>query len=250
MSPAESAFLERAVVQLLFVSGRTFSLESLRDKLRELFLPHPEPTVRAAASVGGFELVQVLLRASGRLERLGLMLDVRGGTVRLSTTAVEPPALRDYFALLREELSPPSGAVGGNDGADPYEDTPLRGAALEVLACVAFKQPVGQMEINGYFGGVDKRTVVRRPHHLGLVDCRRGQGAEIGGGRTLWVTTPEFLRRFGLRDVGELRHRLDEEPLNGSVSLPEVPVCTAASREALDALDALHVQTGASTARI
>lgn len=54
MSPAEASFLERAVVQLLFVSGRTFSLDGLRDKLRELFLPHPDPTVRASASVGGF----------------------------------------------------------------------------------------------------------------------------------------------------------------------------------------------------
>lgn len=250
MSSAETAFLERAVVQLLFVSGRTFSLDSLRDKLRELFLPHPDPTVRAAASVGSFELVQILLKASGRLEKLGLMLDVRGGTVRLSTTAVEPPALRDYFSLLREELrgSPASGDGESESGEDAG---PLGEGALEVLACVAFKQPVGQMEINGYFGNVDKRTVVRRLQHLGLVDCRRGQGAEIGGGRTLWVTTPDFLRRFGLEDVGELRHRLEVEPSTGSGSLPEVPVAPVrapAPREALGA--ALHVQTGTSTARI
>ena len=38
MTPSESAFLERAVVQLLFVSGREYALESLRDKLRELFV--------------------------------------------------------------------------------------------------------------------------------------------------------------------------------------------------------------------
>lgn len=203
MSPAETAFLERAVVQLLFVSARTFSLDALRDKLREMFLPHPDAMVRASASVGGFELVQTLLRVSGRLEKLGLMLDVRGGTVRLSTTAVEPPALRDYFALLREDLrgSHP-GAGAETDGTDAG---PLDEGAMEVLACVAFKQPLGQMEVNGYFGNTDKRTVVRRLQHLGLVDCRRGQGTEIGGGRTLWVTTPEFLRRFGLQSVGELQ---------------------------------------------
>lgn len=209
MSPAETAFLERAVVQLLFVSGRTFSLESLRDKLRELFLPHPDATVRAAASVGGFELVQVLLKAGGKLEKLGLTLDVRGGTVRLTTAPVEPTALRDYFALLREELRE-APATGGSE-SDPYEDGPLGEGALEVLACVAFKQPVGQVEINGYFGGVDKRTVVRRLQHLGLVDCRRGQEIEIGGGRTLWVTTPEFLRRFGLNSASELHQVLNGE---------------------------------------
>ena len=214
MSPAESAFLERAVIQLLFASGRTFSLESLRDKLSELFLPHPDATVRAAASVGGFELVQVLLKASGRLERLGLHLDVRGGTVRLTTAPVEPPALRDYFALLREEMR--GTPAPGGDAAEPYGDGPLGEAALEMLACVAFRQPVGQVEINGYFGNVDKRTVVRRLQHLGLVDCRRGPGSETGGGgRTLWVTTPEFLRRFGLSSVGELRDALGA-PGNGS----------------------------------
>ena len=72
-------------------AGARFPWRALRDKLRELFLPHPEATVRAAASVGGFELVQILLKASGRLEKLGLMLDVRGGTVRLSTTSRGAP---------------------------------------------------------------------------------------------------------------------------------------------------------------
>ena len=62
MTPSESAFLERAVVQLLFVSGREFSLENLREKLRELFVHEPDATVRAAASVAGFELLQVLLQ--------------------------------------------------------------------------------------------------------------------------------------------------------------------------------------------
>ena len=62
MTSSESAFLERAVVQLLFVSGREFSLESLREKLRELFVHEPDATVRAAASVAGFELLQVLLK--------------------------------------------------------------------------------------------------------------------------------------------------------------------------------------------
>ena len=58
MTPSESAFLERAVVQILFVSGREFSIEGLREKLRELFVQEPDATVRAAASVGSFELLQ------------------------------------------------------------------------------------------------------------------------------------------------------------------------------------------------
>ena len=89
-TPSESAFLERAVVQLLFVSGREFSLESLREKLRELFVQEPDATVRAAASIGGFELLQALLKTTQKLEKLGLRLDIRAGSVRITTAEVRP----------------------------------------------------------------------------------------------------------------------------------------------------------------
>lgn len=48
---------------------------------------------------------------------------------------------------------------------------PLSTTGLEVLACVAFKQPLFLPELNGCFS-IDKRSVVLRLHHLGLVDCR------------------------------------------------------------------------------
>ena len=103
MTPTDSAFLERAVVQLLFVSGREFSLEGLREKLRELFVQELDATVRSAASVGGFELLQVLLKTTQKLEKLGLRLDIRAGSVRITTAEVRPPSLRDYFATLAEQ---------------------------------------------------------------------------------------------------------------------------------------------------
>jgi chromosome segregation and condensation protein ScpB len=196
MTPVEIAFLERAVVQLLFVSGRTFSLETLREKLRELFVAEPDAAVRAAASVGGFELLQVLLRAGQRLEKLGLKLNIRAGAVRLTTAEVRPAALRDYFAALHEECSD----VRTNADSPDSDDGPLGQNGLEVLACIALKQPVGQTEINGYFTA-DKRAAVRRLQALGLVDCRRTQET---GGRTVWTTTAEFLRRFGLESAEEL----------------------------------------------
>ena len=103
MTPSESAFLERAVVQLLFVSGREFSIEGLREKLRELLLQEADSSVRAAASVGGFELLQVLLKTTQKLEKLGLRLDMRAGGVRITTAEVRPPALRNYFAALADQ---------------------------------------------------------------------------------------------------------------------------------------------------
>ena len=199
MTPSETTFLERAVVQILFVSGREFSIEGLREKLRELFVQEADATVRTAASVGSFELLQVLLKTTQKLEKLGLRLDMRAGGVRITTAEVRPPALRSYFAALAEQTKLDAASAG--DGQE--EDGPLSTTGLEVLACIAFKQPLSMVEINGYFS-TDKRSVVHRLQHLGLVDCRTaGQN-----GRTVWMTTGEFLRRFNLQSPTDLERLL------------------------------------------
>lgn len=200
MNSSEAAFLERAVVQLLFVSGREIPIESLREKLRELFVQEPDAAIRAAASVGSFELLQVLLKTTQKLEKLGLRLDMRAGGVRITTAEVRPPALRNYFMALTEQAKAdrPGGAADGQEG-----DGPLSTTGLEVLACVAFKQPLSMVEINAYFS-TDKRSVVHRLQHLGLVDCRTA--AETG--RTVWMTTGEFLRRFNLQSPADLERLL------------------------------------------
>ncbi len=205
MTPSENTFLERAVVQILFVSGREFSIEGLREKLRELFVQEPDATVRAAASVGSFELLQVLLKATQKLEKLGLRLDMRAGGVRLTTAEVRPPALRNYFAVLAEQIK--TERANGQEGQEE-EDGPLSTTGLEVLACIAFKQPLSMVEINGYFS-TDKRSVVLRLQHLGLVDCRTAGK----NGRTVWMTTGEFLRRFNLQSPSDL-----ERLLSGSLA--------------------------------
>ena len=196
MTPSEATFLERAVVQLLFVSGREFSIEGLREKLRELLVQEPDATMRAAASVGSFELLQVLLKTTQKLEKLGLRLDMRAGGVRITTAEVRPPALRQYFAALAEQIKTEQSGGAADQGE---EGGPLSTVGLEVLACIAFKQPLSLSEINGYFTS-DKRSVVLRLQHLGLTDCRTAGE----NGRTVWVTTSEFLRRFNLQSPADL----------------------------------------------
>ena len=139
MTPSESAVLERAVVQMLFVSGREFSIEGLREKLRELFVQEPDATMRAAASVGSFELLQVLLKATQKLEKLGLSLDMRAGGVRITTAETRPSSLRHYFAALTDQARAEQTAAAGS----PEEvDGPVSTTGLEVLACSAFRQPL------------------------------------------------------------------------------------------------------------
>ena len=200
MTPNESAFLERSIVQILFVSGREFSIESLREKLRELFVQEPDATVRAAASVGSFELLHVLLKTTQKLEKLGLRLDMRVGGVRITTAEVRPPALRSYFTALAEQIK--TERTSGSKDQEEAEG-PLSTTGLEVLACIAFKQPLSLAEINGYFS-TDKRSVVHRLQHLGLVDCRTAGE----NGHTVWMTTGDFLRRFNLQSPADLERLL------------------------------------------
>ena len=207
MTPSESAFLERAVVQILFVSGREFSVVGLRETLRELLVQEADSSMRAAASVGSFELLQVLLKTTQKLEKLGLRLDMRGGGVRITTAEVRPPALRNYFAALAEQARAERSGADTSQAADE-EAGPLSATGLEVLACIAFKQPLSLAEINGYFSG-DKRSVVLRLQHLGLVDCRTAGET----GRTVWMTTGEFLRRFNLQSPVDLERLLSSGEL-------------------------------------
>ena len=91
-------------------------------------------------------------------------------------------------------------------GAHAPRITELTPAALEVLACVAFKQPVSQSEIDRLFGDVDKRHLVFVLREAEMVEEFVGDK-----GRLLFATTGKFLRHFGLANVGELKVALQDE---------------------------------------
>jgi segregation and condensation protein B len=76
----------------------------------------------------------------------------------------------------------------------------LTQAALETLAVIAYRQPVTRARVSAIRGvGVDgvMRTLISR----GLVHDV-GTDPDSGGG--LYATTPLFLERLGLRDLGDL----------------------------------------------
>jgi segregation and condensation protein B len=74
----------------------------------------------------------------------------------------------------------------------------LTTATLEVLACIAFKQPISQAEIDHLFDA-DKRGLV-----VPLRDLKLVEEFASSDGRLRFATTAEFLQRFGLASVGEL----------------------------------------------
>jgi len=85
----------------------------------------------------------------------------------------------------------------------------LSQAAREVLAIIAFKQPVTKPQIEAV-RGVDSSATVQLLVEKELVEAV-GQ-AEAPGRPTLYAVTNRFLRHFGLKSVEELM--ADKEPEN------------------------------------
>lgn len=85
----------------------------------------------------------------------------------------------------------------------------LSAPALETLAIIAYRQPVGRAEIEE-IRGVGAGGVLRTLQERGLVDVV-GR-AETLGRPLLYGTTPEFLGHFGFRSLADLP-RPDELPV-------------------------------------
>jgi len=85
----------------------------------------------------------------------------------------------------------------------------LSGPALETLAIIAYRQPIGRVEIE-YVRGVGSSGVIRTLQDRGLIDVvGRGEGL---GRPLLYGTTRKFLEHFGFRALDDLP-RPDELPI-------------------------------------
>jgi len=77
----------------------------------------------------------------------------------------------------------------------------LSTAALEVLAILAYRQPVGRAEVEE-IRGVSSAGVLRLLQERGLLEV---SGRSEGLGRPLlYATTPQFLEYLGLGDLADL----------------------------------------------
>jgi segregation and condensation protein B len=82
----------------------------------------------------------------------------------------------------------------------------LSAAALETLAIIAYRQPIGRAEIEE-IRGVGAGALLKSLNERGLIDVvGRGEGL---GRPLLYGTTPSFLEQFALRHLEELP-RADE----------------------------------------
>jgi segregation and condensation protein B len=161
---------------LLFASDAPLSAEDLARGEEEL-------------DVGGVEAAVEALRAE---------YDARGRAFQVYRIA------GGYQLLTRPEYSP---------HLERFETVPtsarLSGAALEVLAIIAYRQPIGRSEIEE-IRGVGSSHVLRSLQEVGLIEVvGRGEGL---GRPLLYGTTPRFLEHFGFGSLDELP-RPDELPV-------------------------------------
>ncbi len=137
----------------------------------------PEPQVRRELRRYAEELASA---------ELGFVVEEVAGGFRL----VVLPALAQQLAPL---LSPP-----------PLPN--LSGAALEVLAIIAYRQPVTRAEIEAMRGGSAGTVVTLQERELIKVVGR----ADAVGQPLLYATTERFLLEFGLRSLSDLPALLAE----------------------------------------
>lgn len=97
--------------------------------------------------------------------------------------------------------------------------TRLSPAALETLAIIAYRQPIGRADISE-IRGVDVGAVIKSLHERGLIDV---VGRAEGLGRALlYGTTSLFLEQFALRHLEELP-RVDELAIALRKTVPDAP---------------------------
>ena len=127
----------KAAVQLLFSTGKSFTVDGLREKLREFFRQEVRAELRAVAALSNVELITALLSCNRQLALVGLQLRIINGVVSLLTTEVHNRALAAY---LSEQTR-----ASANSG--------LTTATLEVLACIAFKATPNLFGVRPLFAG-------------------------------------------------------------------------------------------------
>lgn len=157
----------------------------LRNALECLLLARGGPVrlsdLRKVLDIADVEIRATLAALQIEYEGRGLQIQEVAGGFQLCTRPEYGPYVQRLLQLKEAE--------------------PLTRATLEVLAIVAYRQPVTRAEVDAVRG-------VQSVHHLVKLQARRliyEVGRRPGPGRPiLYGTTEGFLRYFGLKDIGSL----------------------------------------------
>lgn len=158
----------------------------------------PLPVKRVAAAldlpVSDIEAAVTALAAELEERQSGLVLKRLGDQVQLCTRTEFSEPVRQVLAMKK--------------------NTPLSGAAFEVLAVIAYNQPVTKSFVE-QVRGVDCSGVIGSLTAKGLIE-EKGR-LELPGRPIVYGTTPAFLRCFCIESLDELPPLPEKEPEEGPV---------------------------------
>lgn len=181
---ARKPAIKSAIESLLFVSGEPLSLRELHNNIE--------------ISIKVIEVVIKEMISDYEEENRGIKLISINGEYQL----VSKPQNSDSVQKLLKKNKRQS----------------LSQASLESLAIVAYKQPITRVDIDE-IRGVKSESALQRLIERELIrDIGR---LEVPGRPILFGTTEEFLRQFGLKDIGELPSLdlYDNDEIEGSIDL-------------------------------
>ncbi len=184
-----------AIEALLFVSEKPVVL----DQLKEVF-----PDLRPSQI---YDLIKNLQEEYVNREAGMVIVEIAGGWQMLSNSHTAAYIRAFYKTKTKEKLSRP---------------------ALESLAILAYKQPVGRAEVE-VIRGVNSDGTIAHLLNKGLIKIIGRK--EVPGRPFLYGTTKEFLEYFGLKSLEDLpkieefnQFGVDAPPAGGAQSQPEQAV--------------------------
>lgn len=168
----ETAFqIKRIIEALLFATSEPISMQKLREIVDTY---HPLPPRGLRMVVEELQTEYITERRAYRLEEIA-----QGFVLRTN----------EQYSRYIEHL-------GRNKRSEK-----LSHAAMEVLAIVAYKQPITRSQIEALRGVDSTGVLASLLERLLIQPVGR---LEVAGRPTLYGITKEFLKHFGLRDLSEL----------------------------------------------
>src|SRR5437867_5977324 len=188
--------------------GRDELIRHLESLLFVAAEPAEVAQLAAALDVRSGEVEEALAELSDQYASRGLRVQRRGQRVALATAAEAAPYVEKFLGL--------------------SATTRLSQAALETLAIIAYRQPITRAQIEA-LRGVDCDGVLRTLTARQLIG--EVERLETVGHPIRYGTTFEFLRYFGLQNLGQLPRLHHDEPEQTQSAEP----ATAASRDDAEA---------------
>ena len=175
--------MPRIVEALLFATDRPLTPKAIAHALHQAvkFSPSPETAPYEKTTIAEIEAA---------IEQLGAQLAAEGSSLMVQGIA------GGYLLKTRPEF-----AVWTNKLFDQPKAARLSQPALETLAVIAYRQPIGRAEIESVRGvAVDGVVATLLERKVIRVAGR----SEQPGRPLLYETTPLFLELFGLKNLDEL----------------------------------------------